>query len=190
MSNELKLNLGCGQNLFPGYVNVDKLGQPDVLCDLEVFPWLWEDNSVDEIILSHVLEHLGETTKGFLDIMKELYRVCKANAKIYITVPHPRHDDFINDPTHVRAITPEMLALFSQKNNRGWAKNGSANSPLGLYINVDFEIIYTNYILDEPWISHYNEGEIDEQKISQLIRQYNNVVKQMEIELMVVKDSH
>lgn len=33
----LKLNMGSGQNPFDGYINVDKFGTPDVLCDLEVF---------------------------------------------------------------------------------------------------------------------------------------------------------
>ncbi len=190
MTNELKLNLGCGQKLLSGYVNVDKFGQPDLVWDLEVLPWPWEDNSVDEIILHHVLEHLGETTKSFLEIMKELYRVCKPNAKVYITVPHPRHDDFLNDPTHVRAITPDMLALFSQKNNREWAEVRASNSPLGLYLNVDFEVKHTSYAMEEPWFSQHNEGEFSNEELGQAIKQFNNVRKQMKIELMVVKNSH
>jgi hypothetical protein len=35
----IKLNLGCGKNPMPGYVNVDKFGTPDVRHDLETFPW-------------------------------------------------------------------------------------------------------------------------------------------------------
>jgi hypothetical protein len=94
----LKLNLGCGKNPKPGYVNVDKYDNPDVLHDLETFPWPWKDNSVNEIRLIHVLEHLGERKEVFLNIIKELYRICVASATIHIVVPHPRHDDFINDP--------------------------------------------------------------------------------------------
>src|SRR5947208_13026944 len=97
----LKLNLGCGQNHRPGYVNVDRAGSPDVKWDLEQFPWPWEDSSVGEVVMFHVLEHLGESTATYLKIIQEIYRVCQDGAAIQITVPHPRHDDFLNDPTHV-----------------------------------------------------------------------------------------
>ena len=35
----IKLHLGSGHKKKDGYVNVDKVGTPDVLHDLEVFPW-------------------------------------------------------------------------------------------------------------------------------------------------------
>jgi ubiquinone/menaquinone biosynthesis C-methylase UbiE len=187
MSDGLKLNLGCGQNHLPGYVNVDKYGEPDVRCDLEEFPWIWADNSVNEVVLHHVLEHLGETTAVYLGILKELYRICQPDAIVHITVPHPRHDDFLNDPTHVRAVTPDSLALFSKKNNREWAELKAANSPLGFYLNVDFELVHTDYLLDEPWLSQYKAGDIDHDDIWLAGRQFNNVFKQIEMTLKVVK---
>ncbi len=76
MADLLKLNLGSGKNPLPGYINVDKFGVPDVLHDLETFPWPWETSSVGEVVLRHVLEHLGETTAIYFGIIKELYRVC------------------------------------------------------------------------------------------------------------------
>jgi len=84
----LKLNLGCGYNKLEGYVNVDndENCKPDVLADLEErLPF--EDNSVDEIILNHVLEHLGQSTKVYFNVWKELYRVLKDGGLILITVP-------------------------------------------------------------------------------------------------------
>ena len=112
---ELKLNLGCGSKKLDGYLNVDKFGEPDMVFDLETFPWPWEDSSVSKILLSHVLEHLGQDTDIYLNIIKELYRVCKNNAEILVIVPHPRHDTFMTDPTHVRPITVDGLIMFSKK---------------------------------------------------------------------------
>lgn len=187
MNKYLKLNLGCGQNHIAGFINVDKYGNPEMFCDLENFPWPWEDSSAEEILLVHVLEHLGEKTDVYINIMKELYRICRHNAVVRITVPHPRHDDFINDPTHVRIITPEGLKLFSKKENIEWAKNSYANSPLGLYHNIDFDIIEMIYDLDEPWHSKYRNKELTDTEIIQAVRQFNNVVKQIRLTLRVIK---
>jgi predicted SAM-dependent methyltransferase len=187
METVLKLNLGCGEHHKDGYVNVDKYGNPDVLHDLETFPWPWEDNSVQEVQLNHVLEHLGESAVVYFRIIKELYRICKAGAKIYIAVPHPRHDDFLNDPTHVRVVTHDGLLLFSKSKNREWVDGGYANSPLGLYLDVDFEIESMNYVLDSVWAEKLNKKEITEEYINQAFRNFNNVVKEIRMVLKVVK---
>jgi hypothetical protein len=56
-----KLNLGCGDKILPGYVNVDVVEaragmKPDVICDLhDLVPFA--DASADEILSVHVLEH-------------------------------------------------------------------------------------------------------------------------------------
>jgi hypothetical protein len=187
MDTALRLNLGCGEHHKDGCINVDKYGNPDVLHDLETFPWPWEDNSVQEVELNHVLEHLGESAAVYFRIIKELYRICKAGAKIHIGVPHPRHDDFINDPTHVRVVTPDGLLLFSKSKNREWIDGGYANSPLGIYLDVDFEIESVNFTLDPVWAEKLDRKEITEEYIDQAFRNFNNVVKEIRMVLRVVK---
>ena len=49
--SELRLNLGCGMKRIDGYLNVDRFGEPDLRHDLEVVPWPWPDDSVNEILL-------------------------------------------------------------------------------------------------------------------------------------------
>lgn len=185
----MKLNLGCGRRKLDGWLNVDRsaLCQPDQVVDLEQVPWPWPDGSVDEIMLSHVLEHLGATTQSYFAIIKELWRICRDGATVTIVVPHPRHDDFLHDPTHVRAITTEGLSMFSQALNREWLEKGWANTPLGIELGVDFTIRSTAYVLDEPWRSRFQNGELSKADIGDAMRCYVNVVKEATIVLAAVK---
>ncbi len=183
----LKLNLGSGQRPLPGYLNVDKWGEPDLRCDLEVFPWPWHDDSVAEVRMIHVLEHLGASPPVFLGIIQELYRVCRPDANIHIVVPHPRHDVFISDPTHVRAITPDTLALFSRRLNLQWQAAGLPNTPLALLHGVNFEIEESTDVLDDPYATDFREGRIDEAEVRRLLRTCNNVAAEIQLRLRAVK---
>jgi len=185
----MRLNLGCGSKKLPGWINVDKFTTcaPDQVVDLEQFPWPWPNDSVDEVLLSHVLEHLGAETAVYLGIIKELYRVCRDGAKITIAVPHPRHDNFLGDPTHVRPIVPSALKLFSQAANRAWIAEGAANTPLGLYIGVDFVIESVKLILDQYWRDRLDRKEISLADLQHAIRSYNNVIKQINLVMCPVK---
>ena len=179
----LKLNLGCGNRKMAGFVNVDCVAvcQPDMVVNLEATPWPWDDNSVDEIKLVHVLEHLGQSTEVFLAIVREMYRVCRAGARIEIIVPHPRHDSFLGDPTHVRPVTVQMLSLFDQRLNRQWAVVGAANTPLGIILEVDFEVESFVHALESEWQQKLSSGMITEAELAQAVRQYNNVIVQTTI---------
>ena len=185
----MKLNLGCGNKIKDGYINVDKfdLYNVDLKHDLEKFPYPFEDNSVEEILLSHVLEHIGQEPDIFIKILKEFYRVCKNESIIHIYVPHPLHNDFISDPTHVRPITVSGLLLFDKAHNIEWEKKGVANSPLGLIHNVNFKIEKVNYMLEEDILSKFKAGDFDKLKLDYMINHYNNVVKEINIKWRVIK---
>lgn len=177
----LKLNLGCGSNKMPGYVNVDLYGEPDVRQDLESFPWPWVDSSVEEIYLSHVLEHLGAAPNVFIQIMKEMYRVSANGAKIHIIVPHPRHDHYLGDPTHVRPVTPQMLALFDRAQCETWQAKGYSNTPLALFHGVDFQMIECAYVLDQKY------QNVPPKDIEQLMNERNNVCAEIRMVFQVRK---
>ena len=185
----MKINLGSGFNKLDGYINVDKysIGNPDLIFDLEQAPWPFECCAVDEVYISHCLEHIGQAPEVFLSVIKELYRVCKDGAMIQVNVPHPRHDNFLNDPTHVRAITPEVLGLFSKESCIEWIKMRAANSPLALYLDVDFQIIKSTIVLDRKYADLLGSGGLNEKQISDLIKAENNVAAEYNITLRVIK---
>lgn len=95
----VKLNLGCGEDIREGFINIDikKHKGVDRILDLnKKLPF--KDNSVDYIYSSHVLEHLENPTK----FMLELYRICKPGATIYLRVPHFSMFGTYADMTHIR----------------------------------------------------------------------------------------
>lgn len=184
-----RLNLGCGINIVSFYTNVDKFDGPgvDLVVDLERFPWPFASNFVEEVIFNHSLEHMGQQSETFCRIMQELYRICLPEAKVIINVPHPRHDDFINDPTHVRPITPEMLSLFSRENCLQWEKTRAANSRLALYYGVDFEVEHCLINIEDSWKATAEHEKWNQDQIQFAIQSYSNVVKEMKIRLKVIK---
>ena len=185
--NNLKLNLGCGEKRIPGYINVDKFGNPDIRHNLESFPWPWKENTVSEILLIHVLEHLGKDIEIYFGIFKEIYRICKPGAKIKIVVPHFRHQFFYDDPTHVRVVTPLGLQLFSKKLNKLWVEKGAANSPLGLYLDIDFELKQTSIKPSEDWFRLHPDKNVNIKLLQQESNIYNNLIEQYEMMLEVIK---
>jgi len=138
-------------------------------------------------VLSHVLEHLGEQKAVYLGILKELYRVCRDGALVRITVPHPRHDTFLIDPTHVRPILPESLVMLSRKKNLEWKQKGIADTPLALYLDVDFEVLEVSQALDPLWEAQVASGKMSREEVVGTARLYANVIKEITVVMRAVK---
>ncbi|HJU09726.1 MAG TPA: hypothetical protein VJ728_02555, partial [Candidatus Binataceae bacterium] len=137
--------------------------------------------------LYRVLEHLGAEIAIYFQIIKELYRVCRDGAKVHIIALHPRHDDFIDDPTRVRPVTQESMKLLSQAANREWLAAGASNTTLGLQLGVDFLIESASLGLADPWgkaLTHKNVSDAD---LKNALRSFNNVIKHVDLVLRAIK---
>lgn len=77
----MKLNLGCGSKILDGYVNIDQ-NCGDIKFDLSK-KWPLDDDSADEILMDHVLEHLN-----LEHVYQEVWRVLKNNGIWDVWVPH------------------------------------------------------------------------------------------------------
>jgi predicted SAM-dependent methyltransferase len=185
----MKLNLGCGYNRQEGFVNVDASPAcgPDEVVDLEAFPWPWPDNSAEVAVFHHSLEHMGGDPKVFLRLMQELYRVCAPGARVVIVVPHPRSDNFLGDPTHVRPITPQMLTLFDRELNDEWKAKGYSNTPLAHYLGVDFHVEKHHIVVNASYQRRMQAGELTADELSTMLRTQYNIADEIRIELSVRK---
>jgi hypothetical protein len=181
----MKFNMGCGRKKIADWINVDAYAEaePDVQWDLEVTPWPWPSDCATVVRFNHSLEHMGADPKVFLAIMQELYRICAPGAEVHINAPHPRHDNYINDPTHVRAISPAMLCLFDREQTDEWERQGAANSPLARYIGVDFRIVTATTLVEEPYRSQVKIGQISQKEIQELIQRSCNIAYEYRIVL-------
>lgn len=175
----LRVNFGCGQNRLDGFVNVDKEREfaPDIVLDVGT-AWPWKDGEIAEAVFNHSMEHVERWRTMF----RELWRCCADGAVVKITVPHPRHDNFINDPTHVLRVTPEFLALLSRRVCAEMKQAKAANTPFADYLSVDFEVTKTELRLDQHWQHLANDPAIYD-----MVRERNNVVAEVAIELKAIK---
>ena len=82
----IKLHLGCGSVLLPGWTNVDldDIPEIDVQDDVRTLTKI-KDNSCDIIYASHVLEHFGR--KEFESILKVWNKKLKINGILRLAVP-------------------------------------------------------------------------------------------------------
>ena len=105
----VRLNLGCGFLPKIGFINVDafEICKPDVVHDLNVFPYPWDDNSVDLIELWHVLEHLED----WWAVFRECTRILKVGGVLDIHVP--------DESSTTAGTYRDHLHIFSQVSFHG-----------------------------------------------------------------------
>jgi len=106
-----KLNLGCGNDIRPGYVNLDLFGLDgvDVVHDLNALPLPFEDGSFAEILCLDVFEHVD-----YIPLLKDCHRILKPGGRILIEVPHFSSNNNYVDPTHRNRFSVKTLNFFAE----------------------------------------------------------------------------
>ena len=98
-----KLNLGCGRDIKEGWTNIDCVTRfnPEVVHDLNITPYPFEDNTFDEVLMKHLIEHLSEPKRT----LNEIHRICKNGAIVQINTPHFSSNNAWSDIEHIRPYT-------------------------------------------------------------------------------------
>jgi SAM-dependent methyltransferase len=132
-----KINIGAGKDIKDGYVNHDISDLPgiNVVHDLNTFPWPWEDDSFDEVLMLDILEHLD----NFVGSIEEIYRILKVGGKVTIRVPYWNHSCAYIDPTHKRGFHEHTFHFFDVDSHYYKER--------GYYSKASFKIIDEVFIL-------------------------------------------
>lgn len=105
-----KLNLASGTDYLDGWINLDGCQdvKADVYCNLDAVDVKlpFEDQSLDLIYASHILEHIWYLPQ----LKKEMARVLRPNGCVCVVVPQYQSVDAWGDDTHCRAFS---IASFS-----------------------------------------------------------------------------
>jgi ubiquinone/menaquinone biosynthesis C-methylase UbiE len=107
--NGLRLHLGCGAVIKPGYINIDKNESDQVVgVDLEKAKLPFDDESVVEIVADQVFEHI----MNFNDLMAEMHRVLVPRGQLICSVPHASFAEAFQDPTHCKFFTDKTFLYW------------------------------------------------------------------------------
>ena len=109
----MKLNLGCGNDIKPDYINVDAIKHNGVnqVHNLNKFPYPFKGNSCEIILAYNIIEHLDNPTK----VMKELHRLLSFEGLLKIKVPHFSSCFLWADPTHKRGFSINTFDFWTNK---------------------------------------------------------------------------
>ena len=125
-----ELLIGCGNRrekdvtfneIPPVFTNLTTLdicaeSKPDVVHDLNVLPYPFEDGEFDEVHAYEVLEHCGKQgdIAFFFAQFAEFYRILKPGGWLCGSCPTWDGEWAWADPGHTRIITPKTLAFLDQ----------------------------------------------------------------------------
>lgn len=166
----IKVNIACGQIRQEGFIGVDKVKTDavDIVQDLESYPWPFDDNSVDEVMISHYVEHVRE----LVPFMDELYRIVKSpwinkdgekvTSKVTIICPYYSSMRAMQDPMHIRPISEATMLYYNEE----WRKANKLDH-YGIRANFDFSY---GYQLSPEWATRSQEAR------DFAIRHYLNVI--------------
>jgi predicted SAM-dependent methyltransferase len=140
----IRLNIGSGLDYREGWINLDcsrftKNMKLDVDHDLNTFPYPFPDNSVDEVHMRHILEHLEEQDK----VLAEIFRILKPGGKLNLIYPFWNNID-VGGFGHTHVYNQYFINYFINTKERTKKMNRE-------YSDVRFNLVSEIYFPYNSW---------------------------------------
>lgn len=119
----MKLILGSGGTSMEGWVTVDNVAPADIIADLNK-EWPWVDDSIEQILMIDVIEHLENS----IFVFNEASRILKKNGVLRISVPSTDGRGSFQDPSHIR--------YFNSNSWRYYCNNCQENKRFGRSLGI------------------------------------------------------
>jgi len=105
-----RLNLGCGDKIKEGWVNLDRIALDgvDVVHEMDDLPLPFPKNHFDEILCEHVLAY----SNNLIALMEELWRISRPGAVITIEQPYPFNKTWSTDPMYRSPVTEHTFPKY------------------------------------------------------------------------------
>lgn len=134
----IKISLGAGTEPEEGFVNVDivPLDGIDVVHNLMVYPWPFDDNSAEYIkakdIIEHMATHLPDGSSSIMKFVNECHRILKPGGTLWMQTPRYDAEFLWIDITHVRGFHERSFDIFDNETDFGKA--------IGFYSEAQFHV--------------------------------------------------
>jgi len=108
---EIKLHIGCGGNLLPGWINADITTRAPYWIDARR-PLPFPDNTVAYIFAEHLIEHL--TKPEAAAFLMECFRVLKHGGVLRLSTPdlYAYASAYVEDSPLIHVATKREMCLF------------------------------------------------------------------------------
>lgn len=128
------LDIGCGNNKHIGngiekVIGMDIVDLPgvDVIHDMELFPYPFDNLSFNTVVMHHSLEHVSKENKTNIIIIEEIYRILAPGGLLVVEVPIGQWFNY--DPTHKNYVGYWYWKYFS------------SDFPLNFYTHARFDLV-------------------------------------------------
>jgi len=155
----MKLQLGCGNQIFENYINVDfkRLNGVDVQADIRQLPF--KDNSIEAIETYHTIEHIPR--QEIESTLRDWFRVLKRDGELIIELPDFEQNcrDYLDAVAKEDWQKANMQLAFIYGGDSPAPEDAHrwGYSPLSLATFL-YQVGFRNILSGEPWSYHTKQA--------------------------------